>query len=182
MDEQLEHIPYKALRMIDYTHCGSQMIDNHSMDRLVKDVLMMELVMHTEKSDTVFHMEKTGMLKLMVEINVGGMNADVVDKLTCSSDDVQLRQVDLSHEFAPLRRESVQELRVDLKLFQLHSISLTGSLHSLPLLAKEVDRSQQILESSVHVVGSTYIAPFSSSMSHTYPSPASVDGYQHPTK
>nr|GEX67757.1 hypothetical protein [Tanacetum cinerariifolium] len=83
--------------MMDCTHCGSQMIDNHSMDRLVKDVLMMELVMHTEKSDIMFHTEKTGMLKLVVEIDVGGMTADVVDKLTCSSDDVQPRQVDLRY-------------------------------------------------------------------------------------
>nr|GEV26139.1 hypothetical protein [Tanacetum cinerariifolium] len=100
MDEQLEHIPYEALRMMDCTHYGSQMIDNHSMDRLVKDVLMMELVMHIEKSDTVFHTKKTGMLKLVVEINVGGMTANVVDKLTCSSDDVQPKQVDLRYAHA----------------------------------------------------------------------------------
>nr|GEZ47372.1 hypothetical protein [Tanacetum cinerariifolium] len=62
---------------------------------LLKDVLMMELVMHTKKNDTVFHAKKTGMLMLVVEINVGGMTANVVDKLTCSSDDVQPRQVDL---------------------------------------------------------------------------------------
>nr|GFB25241.1 hypothetical protein [Tanacetum cinerariifolium] len=72
-----------------------QMMENHLMDRLVKDVLMMEFVMHTEKNDIVFHTEKTGMLILMVEIDVGGMTADVFDKLTCSSDDVQPRQVDL---------------------------------------------------------------------------------------
>nr|GEZ55193.1 hypothetical protein [Tanacetum cinerariifolium] len=41
---------------------------------------MMELVMHTEKNDVVFHTEKTGMLRLVFEINVGGMTADVVDK------------------------------------------------------------------------------------------------------
>nr|GEZ45964.1 integrase, catalytic region, zinc finger, CCHC-type, peptidase aspartic, catalytic [Tanacetum cinerariifolium] len=70
------------------------MIENHSMDRLVKDVLMMELVMHTEKNDTVFHMEKTSMLMLVVEIDVGGMTADVVDKFSCSSDDVKPRKVD----------------------------------------------------------------------------------------
>nr|GEZ72592.1 hypothetical protein [Tanacetum cinerariifolium] len=86
--------------MIDCTYCGSQMIDNHSMDRLVKDVLMMELVMHTEKNDTVFHIEKTSMLMLVVEIDVGGMTADVVDKLTCSYDDVQPRQVDLRYAHA----------------------------------------------------------------------------------
>nr|GFB77960.1 hypothetical protein [Tanacetum cinerariifolium] len=89
----------KVALMANMSHYGSdnlaKMIDNHSMDRLVKDVLMMELVMHTEKNDTVFHTEKTGMLMLVVEINVGGMTADVIDKLTCSSDDVQPRQVDL---------------------------------------------------------------------------------------
>nr|GFD58431.1 hypothetical protein [Tanacetum cinerariifolium] len=40
--------------------------------------------------------EKTAMLMLVVEIDVGGMTAEVVDKLTCSSDDVQPKQVDLS--------------------------------------------------------------------------------------
>nr|GEW41632.1 hypothetical protein [Tanacetum cinerariifolium] len=66
-----------------------QMSENHSKDRLVKKVLMMELMMHTEKNDTVFHMEQTGMVILVVEIKVGGMTVDVVDKLACSSDDVQ---------------------------------------------------------------------------------------------
>nr|GEX27494.1 retrovirus-related Pol polyprotein from transposon TNT 1-94 [Tanacetum cinerariifolium] len=59
-----------------------------------KELLMMVLVMHTEENDTVFHTEKTGMLILMVEIDVDGVTADVVDKLTCSSDDVQPKQVD----------------------------------------------------------------------------------------
>nr|GEZ58525.1 hypothetical protein [Tanacetum cinerariifolium] len=62
---------------------------------LVKEALMMKLVMHTEKNDIVFHTETTGLLMLVVEIDVGGMTADVVDKLTCSSDDVQPKQVDL---------------------------------------------------------------------------------------
>nr|GFD33302.1 hypothetical protein [Tanacetum cinerariifolium] len=60
------------------------MNENHSMDRLVKEVLMMGLVMLTEKNDIVFHTEKTRMVILVVEIDVGGMTADVVDKLTCS--------------------------------------------------------------------------------------------------
>nr|GEY09806.1 retrovirus-related Pol polyprotein from transposon TNT 1-94 [Tanacetum cinerariifolium] len=76
------------------------MIENHSKDRLVKEVLMMMLVMHTEEDDTVLHIEKTGMLMLVVEINVGGMTADVVDKLNCSSDDVQPRQVDQRYAHA----------------------------------------------------------------------------------
>nr|GFB33910.1 hypothetical protein [Tanacetum cinerariifolium] len=100
MDEQLEHIPHDALKIEDYTHCGSQMIDNHSKDRLVKKVLMMVLVMHTEEDDMVFHIEKTGILMLVVEIDVGGITADVVDKLNCSSNDVQPRQVDLSSAHA----------------------------------------------------------------------------------
>nr|GFD56800.1 hypothetical protein [Tanacetum cinerariifolium] len=57
------------------------MTESHSMDRLVKDMLMIGLVMHTEEDDTVLHIEKTGMLMLVVEIDVGGMTADVVDKL-----------------------------------------------------------------------------------------------------
>nr|GFC32785.1 hypothetical protein [Tanacetum cinerariifolium] len=84
---------------------------------MVEQVLMMELVMHTEKNDTVFHTEKTRMVILVIEIDVGGMTADVVDKLTCSSDEVQPKQVDL-------RRKSVQELRVYLKLFQLHIVDI----------------------------------------------------------
>nr|GEV20326.1 hypothetical protein [Tanacetum cinerariifolium] len=56
---------------------------------------MIELVMHTEKNDMVFHTEKTGMLRIVVEIDVGDMTADVVDKVTCSFDDWQLKQVDL---------------------------------------------------------------------------------------
>nr|GEY19256.1 hypothetical protein [Tanacetum cinerariifolium] len=71
------------------------MNENHLMDRLLKEVLMMELMMHTEKNDIVFHTKKTEMVILVVEIDVGGMTADVVDKVTCSSDDVKPKQVDL---------------------------------------------------------------------------------------
>nr|GEX01801.1 hypothetical protein [Tanacetum cinerariifolium] len=81
----------------------------------LKDVLMMVLVMHTEEDDMVLHTEKTGMLMLVVEIDVGGMTTVKVDKLTCSSDDVGPKQVDL-------RRESIQELHVYLKLFQFYIV------------------------------------------------------------
>nr|GEV98856.1 hypothetical protein [Tanacetum cinerariifolium] len=60
----------------------------------------MVLVMHTEEDDTVLHIKKTDMLMLVVEVDVGGMTADVVDKLTCSSDDVQPKQVDLRYAHA----------------------------------------------------------------------------------
>nr|GEW42275.1 uncharacterized mitochondrial protein AtMg00810-like [Tanacetum cinerariifolium] len=53
---------------------------------VVLKVLMIELVMHTEKNDMVFHTMKTGMLRLVIEIDVVGMTADVVDKVTCSFD------------------------------------------------------------------------------------------------
>nr|GEZ94230.1 hypothetical protein [Tanacetum cinerariifolium] len=64
-------------------------------DRPVKEVLMMVLVMHTEEADTVLHIKKTGTLMRVVAIDVGGITADVVDKINCSSNDVQSRQVDL---------------------------------------------------------------------------------------
>nr|GEW47879.1 hypothetical protein [Tanacetum cinerariifolium] len=106
MDEQLEHIPHEALRIMDNTHCGSHMIENHSKDRLVKEMLMMVLVMHTEEDDTMLHIKKTGMLMVVVEIDVGGMTVDDVDKLNCSFDDVQPRQVDLrsAHALTKLHR------------------------------------------------------------------------------
>nr|GFC25521.1 hypothetical protein [Tanacetum cinerariifolium] len=56
---------------------------------------MIELVMHTVKNDMVIHTEKSGMMRLMVEIDVVGIIADVVDKVTCSFDGLQLKQVDL---------------------------------------------------------------------------------------
>nr|GEW53460.1 hypothetical protein [Tanacetum cinerariifolium] len=76
------------------------MIENHSKDRLVKEVLMMVFVMHIEEDDTVLHIKKTGMLMLVVEIDVDGMTVVEVDKLNCSSDDVQPKQVDLRYAHA----------------------------------------------------------------------------------
>nr|GEW97825.1 hypothetical protein [Tanacetum cinerariifolium] len=75
---------------------------------LGEDVLMLELVIHTEKNDTTFHTEKTGMLRLVVKINVSGMTADVVDKDGQNSDrrrnhqvGIQSKRVDLGEEEAP---------------------------------------------------------------------------------
>nr|GFC01731.1 hypothetical protein [Tanacetum cinerariifolium] len=66
----------------------------------LKVVLMIELVMHTVKNDMVIHIEKTGMMRLMVEIDVVGMIADVIDKVTCSFDGLQLKQVDRKYVYA----------------------------------------------------------------------------------
>nr|GEU49781.1 hypothetical protein [Tanacetum cinerariifolium] len=75
--------------------------------------------MHTEKNDMVFHMEKTGMLILLVEINVGGMTADVVDKLTCSSNGWQLKQVDRKSIHA-LYEPHLDDIRVVPNMHEVH--------------------------------------------------------------
>nr|GFA11303.1 hypothetical protein [Tanacetum cinerariifolium] len=73
----------------------NSIIENHSVDMRLKDVLMMMLMMHTEEDDMVLHTEKTSMLMLVFEIDVGGMTVVEVDKLNCSFDDVGPKQVDL---------------------------------------------------------------------------------------
>nr|GEX46552.1 hypothetical protein [Tanacetum cinerariifolium] len=72
---------------------------------------MIELVMHTKKNDMVFHTEKTRMMILVVEIDVVGMIANVVDKVTCSFDDWQLKQVDLKCIHA-LNKLHLHDIRV----------------------------------------------------------------------
>nr|GFC15098.1 hypothetical protein [Tanacetum cinerariifolium] len=63
---------------------------------VMKEVLMIELVMHTMKNDMVIHTEKTGMMRLVVEIEYVGKIADVFDKATWSYDGLQPKQVDLN--------------------------------------------------------------------------------------
>nr|GEY67210.1 hypothetical protein [Tanacetum cinerariifolium] len=72
---------------------------------------MIELVMHTVKNDMVIHTEKSGMMRLVVEIDVVGMIADVVDKVTCSFDGLQLNQVDLKCVHA-LNEPHLHDIRV----------------------------------------------------------------------
>nr|GEZ33791.1 hypothetical protein [Tanacetum cinerariifolium] len=96
----MEHIPLEELMMMDCKHCGEKMLENHSMDMRLKEVLMIELVMHTVKNDMVIHTEKTGMMKPVVEIEYVGMIADVVDKATWSFDGLQPEQVDLKYVHA----------------------------------------------------------------------------------
>nr|GEV77894.1 hypothetical protein [Tanacetum cinerariifolium] len=117
---------------------------------------MIELVMHTVKNDMVIHTEKSGMMRLMVEIDIDGMIADVVDKIFISL-------------------KSSENLK-----WKSRSDSPFLSLHSLQLSAREVDHSQQIQGSFVHVICSTYTASFCFSMNHTCPSPTLVDDCQHP--
>nr|GEX63437.1 hypothetical protein [Tanacetum cinerariifolium] len=93
--EQSEHSQAEELKMMPCKHCGGQMMEYHSMDMRLKDLMMMVLVIHIEEYDMMLHMEKTGMLMLVTEIDVSDMTADDVDKLTYSSDVVKPRQVDL---------------------------------------------------------------------------------------
>nr|GFA05716.1 hypothetical protein [Tanacetum cinerariifolium] len=97
-------------------------------------VLMIELVMHTEKNDMVFHMEKTGMLILLVEINVGGMTADVVDKLTCSSNGWQLKQVDRKSIHA-LYEPHLDDIRVVPNMHEVHqrAVKISSKSHGVIL-------------------------------------------------
>nr|GFD18686.1 hypothetical protein [Tanacetum cinerariifolium] len=89
-------------------------MEYHSLDKRLTDLMMTVLVRQTKECDMMLHMKKTDMLMLVAKIKVGDKTADDVDKLAYSADIVKPRQVDL--------RESVQKLRVDLELFQFHSV------------------------------------------------------------
>nr|GEX21499.1 DNA-directed DNA polymerase [Tanacetum cinerariifolium] len=75
-------------------------------------------------NDMVIHTEKTGVMRLVVEIDVNGMIADMVDKVTCSFDGLQLEQVDLN------------QLEL-LSLQIIHNISLAWLLHCPQLSVRE---------------------------------------------
>nr|GFD11368.1 hypothetical protein [Tanacetum cinerariifolium] len=81
------------------------MIEDHFVDMRLKDLMMMVLVMNIEEYDIVLHMESIGMMMLVGKTDIGGMTTEFVDKLTCSSDVVQPRQVDLkcAHASTELR-------------------------------------------------------------------------------
>nr|GEY50035.1 hypothetical protein [Tanacetum cinerariifolium] len=97
---------------------------------------MTVLEMHTEEDDTVLHIEKTGMLMLVVEIDVGGMTADVVDKLNCSSDDVEPRQVDLMSAHA-LTEFHWHDTHVDPDRHEVdqRAMKILGNSHGVILLS-----------------------------------------------
>nr|GEW55328.1 hypothetical protein [Tanacetum cinerariifolium] len=72
VDELMEHIPLEEWMMKDCKHYGELMIENHLMDRLLKEVLMIERVIHTVKTDMVIYTVKTEMIRLVVEIECVG--------------------------------------------------------------------------------------------------------------
>nr|GFC38735.1 hypothetical protein [Tanacetum cinerariifolium] len=74
----------------------------HSLDKRLTDLMMMVLVRQTEEYDMMLHMEKSDMLMLVGEIEVGDKTADDVDKLVCSADVGKPRQVDLKFAHASI--------------------------------------------------------------------------------
>nr|GEX14348.1 serine-threonine/tyrosine-protein kinase catalytic domain-containing protein [Tanacetum cinerariifolium] len=75
---------------------------------------MSERVIHTVKTDMVIHTERTGMMRLVVEIECVGKIADVFDKVTGSFDGLQPEQVDLNYIHA-LKEPHLHEIRDVLK-------------------------------------------------------------------
>nr|GEX37630.1 hypothetical protein [Tanacetum cinerariifolium] len=65
-----------------------------TMDKRLRDLMMMILVRQTEECDMMLYMVKTNMLMLVAEIKVGDKTVDDVGKLACSTDVVKSRQVD----------------------------------------------------------------------------------------
>nr|GFD17010.1 hypothetical protein [Tanacetum cinerariifolium] len=72
---------------------------------------MFERVIHTVKTDMVIHTEKTGMMRLVVEIEYVGKIADVFDKAIGSFDGLQPEQVDLNYVHA-LNESHLHEIHV----------------------------------------------------------------------
>nr|GEW78382.1 hypothetical protein [Tanacetum cinerariifolium] len=93
---------------------------------------MMELVMHTEKNDMVFYTENTGMLILMVEIDIGGMTIDVVDKVTCLSDGWKLKQVDLKSAHA-LTEPHLHDIHVFPDSHEVDQLKISSKSHRVIL-------------------------------------------------
>nr|GFB73390.1 hypothetical protein [Tanacetum cinerariifolium] len=79
-----------------------QSMEYHSVDKRLTYLMMMVLVRHHVEYDMMLHMEKSGMLKLVVEIEVGDVTVDDDDKLTCSSDVVKSRKVELKFALASI--------------------------------------------------------------------------------
>nr|GEX29315.1 reverse transcriptase domain-containing protein [Tanacetum cinerariifolium] len=97
---------------------------------------------------------------LVVEIDVGGMTADVVDKLTCSSNVVQPRQVDLRNLFQPLDNPELtirRRSRSDLTLLNNSEMAAEGNGD---LLVPDLRTMEELCQPSLNGRGGP-IAPIS---------------------
>ncbi|GJZ80441.1 hypothetical protein Tco_0645435 [Tanacetum coccineum] len=72
------------------------MIENHWMDKLLKEVLMIDELSIVE-TDKVNHTVEMDMLKLVVEVECFGMCVDEFDKVTVLFSEMQLKQEDRSY-------------------------------------------------------------------------------------
>ncbi|GKA68415.1 hypothetical protein Tco_0768332 [Tanacetum coccineum] len=81
--------------MVKYKRCGELMIENHCMDKRLKEVLMIDCLRIVETHKVIQTVE-TDIVKLVVEIESFGMSADEFNKETGSSDGLQPKQADLS--------------------------------------------------------------------------------------
>ncbi|GJX42044.1 hypothetical protein Tco_0257034 [Tanacetum coccineum] len=90
------------------------MIDNHWMDKRLKEVLMIDYFSIVE-TDKVNHAVETDMVKLVVEIENFGMSFDKFDKKSGLSDGLQPKQADLScvHAF---NEPHLHEIHIFLRL------------------------------------------------------------------
>ncbi|GJV51124.1 hypothetical protein Tco_1446865 [Tanacetum coccineum] len=82
--------------MMENKCCGELMIENHWMDKLLKEVLMIDELSIVE-TDKVNHTVKMDMLKLVVEVECFGKCVDEFDKVTVLFGEMQLKQEDRSY-------------------------------------------------------------------------------------
>ncbi|GJY23079.1 hypothetical protein Tco_0396737 [Tanacetum coccineum] len=75
------------------------MIENHWMDKLLKEVLMIDELSIVE-TDKVNHTVEMDMLKLVVEVECFGKCVDEFDKVTVLFGEMQLKQEDRSYVHA----------------------------------------------------------------------------------
>ncbi|GJW43282.1 hypothetical protein Tco_0072081 [Tanacetum coccineum] len=85
--------------MMENKCCGELMIENHWMDKLLKEVLMIDELSIVE-TDRVNHTMEMDMLKLVVEFECFGKCVDEFDKVTLLFGEMQLKQEDQSYVHA----------------------------------------------------------------------------------
>ncbi|GKA39910.1 hypothetical protein Tco_0732503 [Tanacetum coccineum] len=85
--------------MMENKCCGELMIENHWMDKLLKEVLMID-ELSIVKTDKVNHTVEMDMLKLVVEVECFGKCVDEFDKVTVLFGKMQLKQEDRSYVHA----------------------------------------------------------------------------------
>ncbi|GKG26681.1 hypothetical protein Tco_0402384, partial [Tanacetum coccineum] len=81
--------------VVENKRYGELIIDNHWMDKCLKEVLMVDWLSIVQ-TDKVIHTIEIDIVKLVVEIESFSMSYDEFDKETGSFDGLQPMQADLS--------------------------------------------------------------------------------------